>query len=126
LADANDPLRRAKVENILVVVWVSFSLSIVISVVSLVVKGGVALTALRRRRSSLQTLGCAQSYGRALAVKIEDAESKLKEVASRLPRRRCALPVTRARSFFATCRCTSASPLPSSRTSRWRASGCTT
>jgi surface protein len=126
LADANDPLRRAKVENILVVVWVSFSLSVVISVVSLVVKGGVALTALRRRRSSLQTLGCAQSYGRALAVKIEDAESKLKEVSLRLPRRRCALPVTRALSFFATCRCTSASPSPSSRTSRWRASGCTT
>jgi hypothetical protein len=80
LADANDPLRRAKVERILVVVWVSFSLSVVISAVSLVVKGGVVLTVLRRRRSSLQTLGRAQSYGRALAVKIEDTENTLKEV----------------------------------------------
>ncbi len=90
LGDANDPLRRAKVERILVVVWVSFSLSVVISAVSLVVKGGVVLTVLRRRRSSLRTLGRTQSYGQALVLKIEDAENMLKQVCvSRLPHRRC-------------------------------------
>jgi hypothetical protein len=125
LADASDPLRRAKVERILVVVWVSFSLSVVISAVSLVVKGGVVMTLLRRRRSSFQMVGRVQSYGRALAGKIEDAENRLKEVllAARPGRRRTVL---RHGAFFATCRCTSTSPSPSSRTSRWRALGCTT
>jgi hypothetical protein len=124
LSDTNDPLRRAKVERILVVVWVSFSLSVFISAISLVVKGRVAMTVLRRRRSSLRTLGRAQSYGQALALKIEDAENMLKQVCV------AAAVVPPFGDIFtelsAICRCTSMWPSPSLRTSRWRALVCTT
>ncbi len=85
-ADAQDPVLRANVAAIVVPAWVSFSLSVVVSVVSLVVRASILIVQLRRRRQDVSHIGVRISYLQRLEAKIEDGQRTVRMVRSPSPR----------------------------------------
>ncbi len=85
-ADAQDPVLRANVAAIVVPAWVSFSLSVVVSVVSLVVRASIFIVQLRRRRQDISHIGGRISYLQQLEAKIEDGQRTIRMVRSPSPR----------------------------------------
>ena len=89
LQDAQDPLRRAGVQAIVVPICVSFGLSAVISLVALVIRAGIVMTQLRRRRRDLETIvSGSKTYVEKLEEKLENGQHECKQVA-RSPRILC-------------------------------------
>ena len=84
-ADAQDPVLRANVSAIVVPAWVSFSLSVVVSVVSLVVRASIFIVQLRRRRQDVSHIGVRISYLQRLEAKIEDGQRTIRMVRSPSP-----------------------------------------
>ena len=80
-ADAQNPELRANVSAIVVPAWVSFSLSVVVSVISLVVRASIFIVQLRRRRQDVSHIGSRTSYLQRLEAKIEDGQREIKMVA---------------------------------------------
>ena len=72
-ADAQNPELRANVSAIVVPAWVSFSLSVVVSVISLVVRASIFIVQLRRRRQDVSHIGGRISYLQRLEAKIQGA-----------------------------------------------------
>jgi hypothetical protein len=85
-ADAQDPVLRANVSAIFVPAWVSFSLSVVVSVISLVVRASIFIVQLRRRRRDVSHIGVRISYLQRLEAKIEDGQRTIRMVRSPSPR----------------------------------------
>jgi hypothetical protein len=81
-ADAQNPELRANVSAIVVPAWVSFSLSVVVSVISLVVRVSIFIMQLRRRRQDVSNIGGRISYLRRLEAKIEDGQRTVRMVRS--------------------------------------------
>ena len=84
-ADAQDPVLRANVSAIVVPAWISFSLSVVVSVVSLVVRASIFIVQLRRRRQDVSHIGGRISYLQRLEAKIEDGQRTIRMVAPSPP-----------------------------------------
>ncbi len=84
-ADAQDPVLRANIAAIVVPAWVSFSLSVVVSVVSLVVRASIFIMQLRRRRQDVSHIGGRISYLQRLETKIEDGQRTIRMVRSPPP-----------------------------------------
>jgi hypothetical protein len=78
--DAQSPIHSvsALVAPIAVPVMVAFSLSAVISAISLVTRGYFAVVQCRRRRRDISTIGSTQRYADRLATKIENGERAVK------------------------------------------------
>jgi len=85
-ADAQNPELRANVSAIVVPAWVSFSLSVVVSVISLVVRASIFIVQLRRRRQDVSHIGGRISYLQRLEAKIEDGQRTIRMVRSPSPR----------------------------------------
>ena len=81
-ADAQNPELRANVSAIVVPAWVSFSLSVVVSVISLVVRASIFIVQLRRRRRDVSHIGGRISYLQRLETKIEDGQRTIRMVRS--------------------------------------------
>lgn len=79
-ADAQNPELRANVSAIVVPAWVSFSLSVVVSVISLVVRASIFIVQLRRRRQDVSHIGGRISYLQRLEAKIEDGQRTIRMV----------------------------------------------
>ena len=84
-ADAQNPELRANVSAIVVPAWVSFSLSVVVSVISLVVRASIFIVQLRRRRQDVSHIGVRISYLQRLEAKIEDGQRTIRMVRSPSP-----------------------------------------
>jgi hypothetical protein len=84
-ADAQDPVLRANVSAIVVPAWVSFSLSVVVSVISLIVRASIVIVQLRRRRQDVSHIGGRISYLQRLEAKIEDGQRTIRMVRSPSP-----------------------------------------
>ena len=85
-ADAQNPELRVNVSAIVVPAWVSFSLSVVVSVISLVVRASLFIVQLRRRRQDVSHIGGRISYLQRLEAKIEDGQRTIRMVRSPAPR----------------------------------------
>ena len=85
-ADAQNPELRANVSAIVMPAWVSFSLSVVVSVISLVVRASIFIVQLRRRRRDVSQIGVRISYLQRLEAKIEDGQRTIRMVRSPFPR----------------------------------------
>ncbi len=78
--DAQNPVLRASVSAIIIPAWISFSLSMVVSVVSLLVRGSIAVVQFRRRRHDVSQIGGPVPYLQRLEAKIEDGKRTIKMV----------------------------------------------
>jgi hypothetical protein len=79
--DAQNPVLRATVSAIVIPVWISFCLSVVVSIISLLVRGSIAVVQCRRRRGDVAQIGGRVPYLQRLEAKIEDGEREIKMVA---------------------------------------------
>ena len=79
--DAQNPVLRASVSAIVIPVWISFCLSVVVSLLSLLVRGSIAVVQFRRRRQDVSHIGSRTSYLQRLEAKIEDGQREIKMVA---------------------------------------------
>jgi hypothetical protein len=80
--DAQNPVLRASVSAIIIPAWISFCLSVVVSLLSLLVRGSIAVVQLRRRRQDVSHIGGRISYLQRLEAKIEDGQRTIKMVAT--------------------------------------------
>ncbi len=81
-ADAQNPELRVNLSAIVVPAWVSFSLSVVVSVISLVVRASIFIVQLRRRRRDVSHIGDRISYLQRLEAKIQDGQRTIRMVRS--------------------------------------------
>ena len=79
--DAQNPVLRASVSAIIIPVWISFCLSVVVSVLSLLVRGSIAVVQFRRRRGDVAKIGGHVPYLQRLEAKVEDGQREIKMVA---------------------------------------------
>jgi hypothetical protein len=79
--DAQNPVLRASVSAIIVPAWISFCVSVVVSLISLLVRGSVAIVQFRRRRNDVAQIGARVPYLQRLEAKVEDGEREIKMVA---------------------------------------------
>jgi hypothetical protein len=94
--DAQNPVLRASVSAIIIPAWISFSLSMVVSLVSLLVRGSIFVVQFRRRRHDVSRIGGPVPYLQRLEAKIEDGRRTIKIVSHPLPLLSPAHPSTRA------------------------------
>jgi len=80
--DAQNPVLRASVSAIIIPVWISFCLSVVVSLLSLLVRGSIAVVQFRRRRQDVSHIGSRTSYLQRLEAKIEDGQRTIRMVRS--------------------------------------------
>jgi hypothetical protein len=83
--DAQNPILQASVSAIIIPAWISFCLSVVISLVSLLVRGSMGVVQFRRRRHEVAQIGRRVPYLQQLEAKIEDGERTIKMVPPSLP-----------------------------------------
>ena len=83
--DAQNPVLRSSVSAIIIPVWISFCLSVVVSLLSLLVRGSIAVVQFRRRRRDVSHIGSRTSYLQRLEAKIEDGQRTIRLVAPSPP-----------------------------------------
>ncbi len=98
---------------IIIPVWISFCLSVVVSVLSLLVRGSIAVVQFRRRRGDVAKIGGHVPYLQRLEAKVEDGQREIKMVAP--PHRAPAHPPPHhyPRTFRPICACNHQSCSPS-------------